>query len=65
MGVLKAIAELVPDKFNPFPVVVGTSVGAINAASLACHAHDFKAAAEQLAELWLDFMPATSIVLIL
>ena len=41
-GVLKAIADLVPDDRNPFPVVVGSSVGAINAAAIACHARDFR-----------------------
>lgn len=52
VGVLKAIAELVPDNFNPFPVVVGVSVGAINAASLASHARDFRAGAAHLAQMW-------------
>ena len=44
-GVLKAIADLVPDDRNPFPVVVGSSVGAINAAAIACHARDFRTGA--------------------
>lgn len=52
VGVLKAIAELVTFKHNPFPVIVGTSVGAINAALLACHADNFKFGAAKLMELW-------------
>lgn len=36
VGVLAAIAELLPPGApNPFPVIVGTSAGAINAVSLA------------------------------
>ena len=36
VGVLAAIAELLgPGARNPFPVIVGTSAGAINAVSLA------------------------------
>jgi NTE family protein len=37
VGVLSAIADLLPDAaHNPFPVIVGTSAGAINAVGLAC-----------------------------
>jgi NTE family protein len=40
--VLAAIAELLPPgAANPFPVIVGTSAGAINAVSLASGATDF------------------------
>src|SRR5262245_46336472 len=52
VGVLKAIAELLPVDRNPFPVVVGASVGAINAAVIACNADNFKAGAETLVRLW-------------
>lgn len=52
VGVLKAIAELLPADRNPFPVVVGASVGAINAAMIASRAGDFKAGIQTLAELW-------------
>jgi NTE family protein len=51
-GVLKAIADLVPDDHNPFPVVVGSSVGAINAAAVACHARDYRAGMNKLVNLW-------------
>ena len=51
-GVLKAIAELTPDSSNPFPVVCGVSAGAINAAVLASHAHEFKNGVSRLAEFW-------------
>lgn len=52
VGVLRAIADLLPDNRNPFPVIVGASVGAINAAALACQAWNFNAAVERLVELW-------------
>jgi NTE family protein len=40
---------------NPFPVLVGTSAGAINAAALATSADDLDAAVEDLAETWMNF----------
>ncbi|MGE3626366.1 MAG: patatin-like phospholipase family protein [Hyphomicrobiales bacterium] len=53
VGVLKAISEFMPPGHNPFPVVTGTSVGSINAASIASGAADFQMAARGLAKLWL------------
>ncbi|HWT70230.1 MAG TPA: patatin-like phospholipase family protein [Pseudomonas sp.] len=56
VGVLAAIAELLPmGADNPFPVIVGTSAGAINAVSLASGAMDFRAAIERLTAFWQDF----------
>lgn len=40
---------------NPFPIISGTSAGAINAAVLACGADDFDAALEELVEVWRNF----------
>jgi NTE family protein len=40
---------------NPFPIISGTSAGAINAAVLACGADDFDAAMEELVEVWGNF----------
>ena len=51
-GVLKAISELLADDANPFPVICGTSAGAINAAVLASHAHEFKTGVERLEHFW-------------
>ncbi len=51
IGVLRAIAALMPDNSNPFPVIVGASAGAINAAALACQAHNFKAGVRGLTEI--------------
>ena len=52
VGVLKAISELIPEDRHPFPVVVGASVGAINAAMISCSAGNFKAEIQTLAQLW-------------
>lgn len=52
-GVLLAIRELLPDStVNPFPIICGTSAGAINAATLACHADNFRGAVETLVDVW-------------
>ncbi|MEO8492642.1 patatin-like phospholipase family protein, partial [Pseudomonas sp.] len=56
VGVLAAIAELLPPGApNPFPVIVGTSAGAINAVSLASGALDFTASIERLTAFWQGF----------
>ena len=52
VGVLKALAEHVPAGTNPFQVVTGLSVGAINAVVLAEGADDFPRAAAKLERLW-------------
>jgi len=60
VGVLKAIAQIrqetVPGRTgNPFPVIAGTSAGAINAAALACQADDFDGAIAGIVEIWENF----------
>ncbi len=60
VGVLKAIAQIRRDcgqgaTLNPFPVITGTSAGAINAAALACRADDFDGAVDGLCEVWENF----------
>lgn len=52
VGVLKALAELLPGPPLPFPIVAGTSAGAINAAVLASHAGDFRYGAGRLERFW-------------
>lgn len=56
VGVLAAIADLLPDAaHNPFPVIVGTSAGAINAVGLACGALHFTEAIHRLTRVWQGF----------
>lgn len=52
VGVLKAIDELTAHGKNPFPVICGTSAGAINAAVLASHAHEFPVGVRRLEQFW-------------
>ncbi len=56
VGVLKAIAELLPaDNDNPFPVITGTSSGAINATLLATTAGQYRQGVERLTGVWQNF----------
>jgi len=53
VGVLAGIAELYePGSPVPFPVIAGTSAGAMNAAYLASRMGDFAAAAGRLRDIW-------------
>jgi NTE family protein len=56
VGALKAISQLLPrDAANPFPILCGTSAGAINAAVLAIHASRFREGVKRLALVWKGF----------
>ncbi|MBI4986957.1 MAG: patatin-like phospholipase family protein [Rhodocyclales bacterium] len=56
VGVLKAVKEMLPDaKVNPFPILCGTSAGALNAATLAVWAEDFGAGIDHLDRIWSNF----------
>lgn len=52
VGVVKALAEAAVAGGNPFAVICGTSAGAINAAVLASHAHEFSVGTERLENFW-------------
>ena len=55
VGVLMAIADLVPrGTRNPFPIISGTSAGAINAAVLAAQAHNYRMAVRGLERVWAN-----------
>jgi len=69
VGVLKAIAALLRDArrgldpgivqgHNPFPILVGTSAGAINATALAAGAADFQDAVARIVRVWEGFHAA-------
>jgi len=55
VGVLKALAELLPRARNPFPIIVGTSAGAVAAGVLAAEAHQWRRAIVGLEEVWANF----------
>src|SRR3954470_799613 len=53
VGVLKAVRELLPrPEENPFPILCGTSAGAINAATLGVFADNFDAGVSNLIDVW-------------
>ena len=56
VGVLKAIAEMIPrGSTSPFPIISGTSAGAINSAVLASNADNYRLAVAQMARVWRNF----------
>jgi NTE family protein len=60
VGVLEAIADIrlscgAANEPNPFPIITGTSAGAINASALACGADNFDATVRLLAKTWRNF----------
>lgn len=58
VGVLRAMKEMLADpKVNPFPIICGTSAGAVNAGALAVNADDFAKAVDSLLEVWRNFQP--------
>lgn len=53
VGVLQGLAEILPpEQENPFPIICGTSAGAINAMALAAHPGNFKESVNDLATMW-------------
>jgi len=53
VGVLRAISDLLPREVrSPFPIICGTSAGAINAAVLAAEASDFRRGVRRLMTVW-------------
>ena len=58
VGVVQALRDVLPDpKVNPFPIICGTSAGAVNAGALAVHADDFGKAVDNLLAVWRNFQP--------
>ncbi len=53
VGVLTALNEILPPSaHNPFPIICGTSAGAINALAIATHAGSFNEAVSDLNGIW-------------
>ncbi|MCB1625058.1 MAG: patatin-like phospholipase family protein [Pseudomonadales bacterium] len=55
VGVLKAIAAFTDQQRIPFPIVVGTSAGAVVASILAADAHRWERAVAALEAVWSNF----------
>ncbi|MFM1886931.1 MAG: hypothetical protein RL026_2088 [Pseudomonadota bacterium] len=55
VGVLKALAAALPKARNPFPVIVGTSAGAVSAAILASRAAAWQSAVADIEAVWAGF----------
>jgi NTE family protein len=55
VGALRAISQLLPDAPNPFPVIVGTSAGAVSAAVLATEAYRWQESVANLERVWANF----------
>jgi NTE family protein len=56
VGVLKAVAESLPRHApNPFPIICGTSAGALNAATLVVNAQHFRKGVQYLSNVWGNF----------
>ncbi len=56
VGVLKALAELLPKSSpNPFPIISGTSAGAVNCVVLASRAERYRTAVAELEQVWAHF----------
>jgi NTE family protein len=59
-GVLKRIGEIkqIQTHGNPFPIIGGSSAGAINGSALAAGCDDFASATRYTAELWAGLKPS-------
>lgn len=58
VGVLKAVAQILPkETYNPFPIVCGTSTGAINALAIAGRAGHFRLRMRKLEYIWRSISP--------
>ena len=56
VGVLRAIADLVPKSSgNPFPIICGTSAGAVNAVAMAADAGNYRRAVLRVQAVWKNF----------
>ena len=59
-GVLRRIGEIkrVQSRGNPFPIIGGSSAGAINGSALATGSDDFVAATQVISRLWAKLRPS-------
>jgi NTE family protein len=55
VGVLKALAEIHPSSEWPFPIIVGTSAGAVSAAILASNVTRWHQSVAEIEHVWANF----------
>jgi NTE family protein len=55
VGVLKALAEILPGSRWPFPIIVGTSAGAVSASILAANVTRWHQAVREIEHVWANF----------
>lgn len=55
IGVLRALAQMLPRARNPFQIIVGTSAGAVAASVLAAQAHLWRQGVAGLERVWANF----------
>ena len=55
IGVLRALAQMLPRARNPFQIIIGTSAGAVAASVLAAQAHVWRQAIVGLERVWSNF----------
>ncbi len=55
IGVLRALAQMLPRARNPFQIIIGTSAGAVAASVLAAQAHVWRQGVAGLERVWANF----------
>ncbi len=55
VGVLKALSEIRPDPRWPFPIIVGTSAGAVSASILAANVTRWHQSIHEIEDVWANF----------
>ncbi|HEX6638124.1 MAG TPA: patatin-like phospholipase family protein [Steroidobacteraceae bacterium] len=55
VGILRALSEIRPDPEWPFPIIVGTSAGAVSASILAANVTRWHQSIHEIVEVWANF----------
>jgi NTE family protein len=55
VGVLKAVSEICPKRKWPFPIIVGTSAGAVSASILAANVTRWHQSVREIENVWANF----------
>jgi NTE family protein len=55
VGVLKALSEIIPGREWPFPIIVGTSAGAVSASILAANVTRWHQSVREIEQVWANF----------